>query len=148
MVFISVYNAIKSAFWSSWTMYVHLLESNHILRDLILEDINLSDCLPQILHLLRDCKLKGKNTMTHVCKRIFKAAVTLCHHSPTGMTPWSITIEGKILRHLKCQKEVTLSPVISNSSFIRMFEFTDKLFMWLQFVLIINYHNLLYQLCW
>lgn len=35
-----------------------LLESNYFLRSLSLEDMNLSDCLPQILSLLRDCKLE------------------------------------------------------------------------------------------
>ncbi|XP_041791726.1 leucine-rich repeat-containing protein 41 isoform X2 [Chelmon rostratus] len=35
-----------------------LSESNHFLRSLNLEDMNLSDCLPEILNLLRDCKLE------------------------------------------------------------------------------------------
>ncbi len=44
----------------------YLLESNHFLRSLNLEDLKLSDCLPEILNLLRDCKLEGKKRrMTH-----------------------------------------------------------------------------------
>lgn len=39
----------------------HLLDSNHLLRSLTLEDIKLSDCLPQILSLLSDCRLEGKD---------------------------------------------------------------------------------------
>ncbi|XP_044054508.1 leucine-rich repeat-containing protein 41 isoform X2 [Siniperca chuatsi] len=35
-----------------------LSESNHFLRSLNLEDLKLSDCLPEILNLLRDCKLE------------------------------------------------------------------------------------------
>ncbi|XP_039984996.1 uncharacterized protein lrrc41 isoform X2 [Xiphias gladius] len=35
-----------------------LSESNHCLRSLNLEDMKLSDCLPEILNLLRDCKLE------------------------------------------------------------------------------------------
>ncbi|KAM7388818.1 hypothetical protein PAMP_024965 [Pampus punctatissimus] len=35
-----------------------LSESNHCLRSLTLEDLNLSDCLPEILNLVRDCKLE------------------------------------------------------------------------------------------
>ncbi|XP_042361167.1 uncharacterized protein LOC121956837 [Plectropomus leopardus] len=35
-----------------------LSESNRFLRSLNLEDMNLSDCLPNILELLRDCKLE------------------------------------------------------------------------------------------
>uniref|UniRef100_UPI0037E92E7A uncharacterized protein lrrc41 isoform X2 n=1 Tax=Semicossyphus pulcher TaxID=241346 RepID=UPI0037E92E7A len=35
-----------------------LSESNHCLRSLHLEDVKLSDCLPQILNLLKDCKLE------------------------------------------------------------------------------------------
>lgn len=38
-----------------------LLESNRVLRRLILEDIKLSDCLPQILDLLSCCRLEGKD---------------------------------------------------------------------------------------
>lgn len=37
------------------------LESNPKLRSLTLEDMKLSDCLPQIINLLSDCKLEGKN---------------------------------------------------------------------------------------
>ncbi|XP_070817188.1 leucine-rich repeat-containing protein 41 isoform X2 [Chaetodon trifascialis] len=35
-----------------------LSESNHLLRSLNLEDMKLSDCLPEILNLLKDCKLE------------------------------------------------------------------------------------------
>ncbi|GAA6226197.1 leucine-rich repeat-containing protein 41 [Lates japonicus] len=35
-----------------------LSESNHCLKSLTLEDMKLSDCLPEILNLLRDCKLE------------------------------------------------------------------------------------------
>nr|XP_046246904.1 uncharacterized protein lrrc41 isoform X2 [Scatophagus argus] len=35
-----------------------LSESNHFLRSLTLEDMKLSDCLPEILNLLQDCKLE------------------------------------------------------------------------------------------
>ncbi|XP_044216488.1 uncharacterized protein lrrc41 isoform X1 [Thunnus albacares] len=35
-----------------------LSESNHRLTRLTLEDLNLSDCLPEILNLVRDCKLE------------------------------------------------------------------------------------------
>ncbi|XP_032381254.1 uncharacterized protein lrrc41 isoform X1 [Etheostoma spectabile] len=35
-----------------------LSESNHFLKSLNLEDMKLSDCLPEILNLLRDCKLE------------------------------------------------------------------------------------------
>lgn len=38
-----------------------LVESNYVLRSLILEDIKLSDCLPPILNLLGCCRLEGKN---------------------------------------------------------------------------------------
>lgn len=48
------------------TVYPHLLESNPLLVHLSLEDTNLSDCLPQILHLLRSCRLKGEKTRSCV----------------------------------------------------------------------------------
>jgi len=38
----------------------HLSESNHCLQILILEDMKLSDCLPEILDLLKACRLEGK----------------------------------------------------------------------------------------
>ncbi|KAM6939199.1 uncharacterized protein lrrc41 isoform 2-T2 [Lycodopsis pacificus] len=39
-------------------LFTTLSESNPLLRSLNLEDLKLSDCLPEILNLLRDCKLE------------------------------------------------------------------------------------------
>lgn len=50
----------------------HLLEVNPCLRSLNLEDMKLSDCLPEILHLLSNCKLEGKRRrVTHGCSWLF-----------------------------------------------------------------------------
>ena len=40
------------------------LESNHCLRTLHLEDLNLADCHQDILNLLRNCMLEGNGSLT------------------------------------------------------------------------------------
>lgn len=47
-----------SGFSSVGELLTTLAESNPLLVHLSLEDTNLSDCVPQILHLLRSCRLK------------------------------------------------------------------------------------------
>lgn len=42
---------------------LHPSESNPLLVHLSLEDLNLSDCLPEILHLLRKCSLHGEKNV-------------------------------------------------------------------------------------
>lgn len=44
--------------------HICLSESNCCLRVLKLEDMKLSDCLPDIINLLRRCRLEGKKSVT------------------------------------------------------------------------------------
>lgn len=64
----------------SLIIYGHLLESSRLLRSLNLEDMKLSDCLPDLLNLLTVCRLEGKN----------RVVSSDCTHIATDQFLWNI----------------------------------------------------------